>query len=100
MRLTQDQVLWIVQTVFRLTEGRGTVFLFGSRLDDQKRGGDVDLLIETDIPLTLIERARIKMELESACGLPVDIVSQARNSAPTPFQSIARANAVKLEAPA
>ncbi len=38
------------------------------------------------------------MELETLVSLPVDIVSQVRDSPPTPFQRIARANAVRLEA--
>jgi predicted nucleotidyltransferase len=99
MRLTPTQIGLITGTVSRLTNGTATVFLFGSRLNDYARGGDVDVLIETDTLLTLIERARIKMELESLLNLPVDIISQARNTAPTPFHSIARAGAVKLEAP-
>lgn len=98
MRLTPAQIHAITQTVFRLTDGTAQVFLFGSRLDDRARGGDVDLLIETSTPLARVERARIKMELESLVGLPVDIVAQVRDSAPTPFQRIARANAVRLEA--
>ncbi|HLF98467.1 MAG TPA: nucleotidyltransferase domain-containing protein [Methylococcaceae bacterium] len=98
MRLTHEQTRWITQTVSRLTSETAEVFLFGSRLDDQARGGDVDLLIETDTSLTLIERARIKMELEARLGLPVDIVSRARHTAPTPFQSIARAKAARLDA--
>lgn len=57
MRLTQEQIRRITQTVSRLAGGTAEVFLFGSRLDDRARGGDVDILIETDAPLTLIERA-------------------------------------------
>lgn len=97
MRLTQQQSSWILQTVLRLTEDDARVFLFGSRLDDDAKGGDVDILIETDRPLTLIDRARIKMNLEGGLGLPVDVIAQSRKDTPTPFQVIARSNAVRLE---
>jgi predicted nucleotidyltransferase len=99
MRLTQPQIDAITQTVSRFTAGTGNIFLFGSRLDDRAKGGDIDLLIETPTPLALVERARSKMELESVVMLPVDIASRARDSAPTPFQRIAQANAVRLESP-
>ena len=98
MRLTPAQIHAITQTIAHLTKGTAEVFLFGSRLDDQARGGDVDILIETATPLALLDRARIKMELEALVNLPIDIVSQVKNSTPTPFQRIARANAVRLEA--
>ena len=98
MRLTPAQIHAITQTISRLTTVTAEVFLFGSRLDDQARGGDVDILIETATPLALLDRARIKMELEALVNLPIDIVSQVKNSTPTPFQRIARANAVRLEA--
>ena len=98
MRLTADQIQAMTRTVARMTDGGAEVFLFGSRLDDRARGGDVDLLIESDAPLTLLERARLQVELETTLHLPVDLVVQSRNVAPTPFQQIARARAVKLEA--
>jgi len=99
MRLSPEQTRSILTTVSRWAGKSATVFLFGSRLDDKARGGDVDLFIETDDPLTLIERARIKLHLEKGLGLPVDIVSQCRNDKPTPFQQIARAHALPLRAP-
>jgi antitoxin PrlF len=36
--------------------------------------------------------------VEDGLGLPVDVVAQARDAEPTPFQRIARAAAVRLEA--
>ncbi|OGS95968.1 MAG: DNA polymerase beta [Gallionellales bacterium RIFCSPLOWO2_02_FULL_57_47] len=81
MRLTQQQTRWILQIVLRLTGDDARVFLFGSRLDDDAKGGDVDILIETDRSLTLIDRARIKMNLESGLGLPVDVIAQLNHCA-------------------
>jgi predicted nucleotidyltransferase len=100
MRLTSDQVLIILGTASRLSGEDAEVYLFGSRLDDRARGGDVDLLIETPHGLTLLERARLQLELEleEGLGLPVDVVSRARDAEPTPFQRIARAGALRLEA--
>jgi len=50
MSLTTQQVDLITQTVSRLA-GTGTeVYLFGSRLNDHTKGGDIDLLIESDTP--------------------------------------------------
>jgi predicted nucleotidyltransferase len=56
----------------------------------------VDILIETEIPLSLIERAKIKLHLESELGMPVDVIAQTRGVVPTPFQTIARKNALRL----
>ena len=97
MRLTKQQTEVITQTVTRLV-GIGTaIYLFGSRLNDQAKGGDIDLFIESDTQLSLIHRAQIKMELESQLGLPVDIVSKSRGAVATPFQIIAQSQSIKLE---
>lgn len=97
MRLTKQQTCIIKLTVNRLIGMDAAVYLFGSRLNDQAKGGDIDLFIESDTPLSLLNCAQIKMELESQLGLPVDIVSKSRGACATPFQIIAQSRSVQLE---
>lgn len=44
MRLSSSQVE-AIQRAFQEVFGKGRVVLFGSRLDDMKRGGDIDLYL-------------------------------------------------------
>ncbi len=48
MRLTRDQQSAIRSAVAETFGEAAGVWLFGSRIDDNKRGGDIDLLIETE----------------------------------------------------
>lgn len=48
MRLTDHQCTIIRATVAETFGSKTNVWLFGSRVDDDKHGGDIDLLIETD----------------------------------------------------
>lgn len=97
MRITKEQIQLIAETISRLAGADAVVTLFGSRLDDQMKGGDIDLFIESDAPLSLIDRAQIKIELESRLCLPVDIVSKARGAVATPFQVIAQSGSTQLQ---
>ena len=47
MRLTPEQVTIIKKAGAETFGDSARVWLFGSRVDDHKRGGDIDLLIET-----------------------------------------------------
>lgn len=47
MRLTPDQVHAIKQTAHHLLSPDARFIPFGSRTDDTRRGGDIDLLFET-----------------------------------------------------
>ena len=98
MRLTRDQISAILSTTTSIGGPDVEVLLFGSRLDDSARGGDVDLVIETDAGLSVLERAQIKATLEERLGLPVDIVAVERQGQLTPFQRVAKSGAVRLEA--
>lgn len=88
----------IAEIVSRIAGKNAEIYLFGSRLNDQARGGDIDMVVEVEERLERLERAGMKMELERGLGLPVDILIHVRNTEGTPFQRIARANAKRLEA--
>jgi predicted nucleotidyltransferase len=51
MRLSPKDKLAIEQAARECFPPGSTVLLFGSRLDDTRRGGDIDLLVEPPAPL-------------------------------------------------
>lgn len=55
--------------------GDATIYLFGSRLDPDKKGGDIDLYVVTEINENLVEK-KIKTlsKLERVLHKPVDMV--------------------------
>ena len=82
MRLTETQIHAIVTAVRELAGPEAEVRLFGSRLDDEARGGDVDLLVELPEPveapalLSATISARISRAMD---GRKVDVVLLAPN---------------------
>lgn len=89
MRLTKKQIETIKKTVQDLAGREACSILFGSRLRDDVKGGDIDLLIQSDHAIGLLQRAHIKLALERALALPVDIIAHQSGLPPTPFQQIA-----------
>lgn len=96
MRLTPLQQTTICETVARIIGVDARVWLFGSRCNENVRGGDLDLLVEDDVLPSIMQRARIKVELESALAMPVDIIGIKRGMPPTAFQRIALATGIPL----
>jgi len=96
MRLTDEQQRQIQRIVQAQLGNTVVVSVFGSRIDDAKRGGDLDLLIESKDPVPLLRRAALKIELESALKLPVDLVITERGKALSSFQALAKARARRL----
>ena len=62
MRLTQQEIEIIKSSVHDVIGKNANIWLFGSRADDSKRGGDIDLFIEADLP-DPIQRLEKKLQL-------------------------------------
>lgn len=73
MRLTSTQIETIKSTASAMLGEGVRVTLFGSRLDDQQKGGDVDLYIEVPEP-RLIQKIRCKIQLQERLDMPVDLI--------------------------
>ena len=96
MRLPPDSLPLIRDAVQVEAGAAAAVYLFGSRLDDSARGGDVDLYIENAAAMPPLRRAALKLRLEALLGLPVDLVVATADAPPTPFQRIARHTGFRL----
>ena len=58
MRLQPKEIDAIAQAAQDAFASGTAVFLFGSRVDDRKRGGDIDLLVEVPVALSPTELVR------------------------------------------
>jgi predicted nucleotidyltransferase len=72
------------------------VFLFGSRVDDSAKGGDIDLLLLTEEKLPLVSINRIRRLILNDIGeQKIDIVNFTK-SITHPFKSLALESAIRL----
>ncbi len=99
MRLTQTQQAAIRNTVVRMVGTDARVWLFGSRVDDAARGGDIDLYIEADhiVPNRVQALCRLEGALVMALGdRKLDILLKDARTPETPIFRIAKQNGVQL----
>ena len=76
MRISPAQTEIITQSIHRHLGESARTWLFGSRLDDRKRGGDIDLYVSVSKPLTdwVWESAQLAAKLERLLdGRKVDV---------------------------
>lgn len=95
MRLTPAQHERILQATHQNFGADAHVWLFGSRVDDTRRGGDIDLYVETTQASTLLSALRCKIALEESLDLHVDLVvsEPGKNK---PIYQIAKKQGVQL----
>lgn len=93
MRLSENERTSIRNVVLGL-DPKAQVYLFGSRVDDQKRGGDIDLLILSSI-ITQQHQRSIKLKLYDALGEQKIDLLIASDTTP-PFVQIALEKALPL----
>jgi predicted nucleotidyltransferase len=99
MRLSAADRDLIKRFVTARVGGGATVRLFGSRTDDSRRGGDIDLFVELDHPVEsrLVLECSLAALLERALdGRRVDVVVAAPNVATRPIDTSARRTGIPL----
>ena len=94
MRMTSEQVDIITQSIRRHLGFDARIWLSGSRLDDGRRGGDLDLYVETGA-YPLRNEFRCKIELEETLEMPVDLIVRDFEET-TPIASIAKCEGLPL----
>lgn len=82
MRLNSKEIQIIIRTAREIYGEGVAVYLFGSRTDNSKRGGDIDLLIRTSSPKRgILSRIRMRTQLKMALGdQKIDIIGDDEDS--------------------
>lgn len=93
MRLTESQSRTVVGAI-RNHDPKAEIYLFGSRIDDEARGGDIDLLVISK-QIDLMTKLDILGEIHRRLGdRRIDLLV---TSDPTsPFMRIAQAEGLRL----
>lgn len=98
MRLTAEEISAIKVAAAEVFGREAQVRLFGSRVDDEKRGGDIDLLLRVRPGQDSIEaEIAFKIALEARLGeRKVDVLLTASDSPGSAMEAIALRDGVLL----
>jgi predicted nucleotidyltransferase len=99
MRLTAEQAKIIRSAVREIYGDDSQLWLFGSRVDDERRGGDIDLLVRPDSVsggYTLMDKIRLLGKLERGLGeRKIDVVIETPDDQ-RPIVKIAHERGIRL----
>lgn len=74
MRLSKSEIKAIIQSVEKHL-GPKKIYLFGSRTDDSKRGGDIDLLVISSTKPEFMQQRQILLDIYKEIGeQKIDII--------------------------
>lgn len=99
MRLTQPQRSAIKQATEALFGADAEVRVFGSRLDDTRKGGDIDLIVSTKQPVEhpALDAAKLSTRLSRAFnGRKVDVLIHAPTLKELPIHRVALESGQRL----
>jgi predicted nucleotidyltransferase len=99
MRLTPAQIDTIKSTAQAVLGEGAQVTLFGSRVDDEQKGGDVDLMVEVTQAIAdpAVLAARLSSRVSrSMHGRRVDVILKAPNLMEQPIHRIAKQEGIRL----
>ena len=101
MRITPEAVKAILAATRELAGEDASVRLFGSRLNDGLRGGDIDLLVECAVPVArpVWLAAQITARLQRVLGdRKIDVLVACPGLTDPPIHRVARAEGLVLKA--
>jgi predicted nucleotidyltransferase len=99
MRLTSYQQAQLKAITHEVCGDEAQLFVFGSRLDDNKKGGDIDLLIKLNQDVTNPAWIVAKVQAKAMIKLgeqKIDVLIDAPNLTRLPIHDVALSQGVKL----
>ena len=101
MRLSRSEIDIIKSAARDVWGDKANVFLYGSRTDDLKKGGDIDLFIklsnEPDPKEIMLQKADFLAKLEFLLGeQKIDVMVETRYNRQLPVIRTAQLNGIKL----
>jgi len=99
VRLKNSQIATLVRATHHCFGEMSKIWLFGSRVDDSKRGGDIDIYIETDLETGIVAT---KLEMRSLIwkefgDQKIDILVRSRKKELSPMHKLAKQMGVELQ---
>jgi predicted nucleotidyltransferase len=89
MRLTEFEITAIKQSALETFGPNVEIILFGSRVDDQKKGGDIDLYIKSQTGNDFTHKIKFLLALEQKIGeQKIDVVLATDKNRPIEQQAI------------
>ena len=89
MRLTSAEAS-VIKGLISKADPDGKVYLFGSRVDDNRKGGDIDIFLEASKKIDFKEQLLLQHRLIAGCDTKVDLVIQNPNDHEEIIHTIAK----------
>lgn len=95
MRISESESGEITRIIRSRIGDSASVWLFGSRADDDGKGGDIDLYVEIDHEVGAVVKAAANGDLIDALGRKVDLIVNDK-TCDLPIYSIAKKSGIRL----
>ena len=79
-----------IRATMGAVDSRGSIYLFGSRADDRRRSGDIDLFLGATTPFDFKTALRLQHRLSAACDTKMDLLVKSPEDRDQPIHQIAR----------
>jgi len=99
MRLTESQIHDIKAIILAEVGAEASVIVFGSRTDDSRKGGDLDLMVQTPTPVErpALLSAKLSTLISNVMhGLKVDVILQSPTTRVAPIHRIAKETGIQI----